>query len=111
MLLGLPSQTPINAAAVTGEEPCRLSTQHRGRRRTFVSDGLLLRQDIHCLFDLRYVTVAPDQIFRISARIREGFENGRDYYAMYTAIPTAYIPRLSSLQTRWRSTGTTTVDF
>ena len=62
----------------------------------FVSNGLLLRRDIHCLFGLGYVTVAPDQIFEVSARIREGFENGRDYYAMYGK--SLLVPRLSSLR-------------
>jgi putative restriction endonuclease len=48
-----------------------------------VSNGLLLRRDIHCLFDLGYVTVTPDQVFEVSPRIRKEFENGRDYYAMH----------------------------
>jgi putative restriction endonuclease len=47
-----------------------------------VSNGLLLRRDIHCLFDLGYVTVTPDHVFEVSTRIREQFENGRDYYAL-----------------------------
>lgn len=48
-----------------------------------VSNGLLLRRDIHSLFDLGYVTVTPDHVFEVSPRIREKFENGRDYYAMH----------------------------
>lgn len=44
-----------------------------------VPNGLLLRRDIHCLFDLGYVTVTPDHVFEVSPRIREEFENGRDY--------------------------------
>jgi putative restriction endonuclease len=48
-----------------------------------VANGLLLRRDIHCLFDLGYVTVTPDHVFEVSPRIREEFENGRDYYAMH----------------------------
>jgi putative restriction endonuclease len=47
-----------------------------------VSNGLLLRRDVHCLFDLGYVTVTPEHVFEVSPRIREEFENGRDYYAM-----------------------------
>ena len=47
-----------------------------------VSNGLLLRRDIHCLFDLGYVTVTPDHVFEVSPRIRAQFENGRDYYAL-----------------------------
>jgi putative restriction endonuclease len=47
-----------------------------------VANGLLLRRDIHCLFDLGYVTVTPSHIFEVSPRIREEFENGRDYYRL-----------------------------
>ena len=44
-------------------------------------NGLLLRRDIHSLFDTGYVTVTPDLHFEVSRRIREEFENGRHYYA------------------------------
>jgi putative restriction endonuclease len=46
-------------------------------------NGLLLRRDIHSLFDSGYVTVTPDLHFEVSKRIREEFENGRDYYALH----------------------------
>lgn len=46
------------------------------------SNGLLLRRDIHSLFDAGYVTVTPDHRFEVSRRIREEFENGRHYYAL-----------------------------
>ena len=46
-------------------------------------NGLLLRSDIHRLFDTGYVTVSPDFHFEVSGRIREEFENGRDYYALH----------------------------
>lgn len=45
-------------------------------------NGLLLRRDIHRLFDTGYVTVTPDLNFEVSPRIREEFENGRHYYAL-----------------------------
>ncbi len=45
-------------------------------------NGLLLRRDIHSLFDAGYVTVTPDMRFRVSRRIREEFENGRHYYEL-----------------------------
>ncbi|MGE0421875.1 MAG: HNH endonuclease [Reyranellaceae bacterium] len=47
------------------------------------SNGLLLRRDIHSLFDAGYVTVTPDLRFEVSRRIREEFENGRHYYALH----------------------------
>jgi putative restriction endonuclease len=47
-----------------------------------VRNGLLFRRDIHSLFDAGYVTVTPDHRFEVSRRIKEEFENGRDYYAL-----------------------------
>lgn len=47
-----------------------------------VPNGLLLRSDIHRLFDKGYVTVTPDLKFRISDRLREHFSNGRSYLPM-----------------------------
>ena len=46
------------------------------------NNGLLLRRDIHSLFDAGYVTVTPSFDFEVSRSIREEFENGRDYYAL-----------------------------
>ena len=48
-----------------------------------VTNGLLLRRDLHSLFDRGYVTVTPEWRFEVSRRIKEEFENGRDYYAMH----------------------------
>lgn len=45
-----------------------------------VTNGILLRQDIHTLFDKGYLTITPDLKIEVSRRIREEFENGRDYY-------------------------------
>jgi putative restriction endonuclease len=46
-------------------------------------NGLLLRRDIHSLFDAGYVTVTPDLRFEVSRRIKEEFENGKHYYALH----------------------------
>lgn len=48
-----------------------------------VRNGILLRSDIHRLFDTGYVTVTRDYRFEVGRRIKEEFENGRDYYAMH----------------------------
>lgn len=47
-----------------------------------VSNGLLLRADLHKLFDDGYVTVSEDHRFLVSPRIRQEFENGREYYRL-----------------------------
>jgi putative restriction endonuclease len=46
-------------------------------------NGLLLRRDIHSLFDAGYVTITPDLSFEVSRRIREEFDNGKHYYALH----------------------------
>jgi len=47
-----------------------------------VSNGILLRADIHRLFDLGYVTITKDYTFRVSKRIEEVYKNGRSYYPL-----------------------------
>lgn len=49
-----------------------------GPHRT--NNGLLLRADIHRLFDDGYVTIDPNLKFVVSSRVKEQFENGREYY-------------------------------
>jgi putative restriction endonuclease len=46
-----------------------------------INNGLLLRSDLHKLFDAGYVTVTPDLRFEVSPRLRADWENGREYYA------------------------------
>jgi len=45
-------------------------------------NGLLLRRDLHTLFDKGYVTVTPELYLKVGDRIRAEFQNGRDYYAL-----------------------------
>lgn len=47
-----------------------------------VPNGLLLRSDIHRLFDRGYVTVTPDNHFRVSRKIKDDFDNGEEYYRL-----------------------------
>jgi putative restriction endonuclease len=47
-----------------------------------VSNGLLLRSDVHTLFDRGYVTITPDLRFRVSRRLDEDWSNGKIYYAL-----------------------------
>lgn len=74
--------------AVTGEKTLPvLEAAHiqshaaDGPNRT--SNGLLLRADIHRLFDDGYVTVDPDLKLVVSRRLKEEFENGREYYRFH----------------------------
>jgi putative restriction endonuclease len=48
-----------------------------------VENGLFLRSDLHRLFDRGYITINPDdRALVVSARIREEFHNGHDYYRL-----------------------------
>lgn len=42
--------------------------------------GLLLRSDIHKLFDAGYVTVTPDYELEVSRHIHTDFDDGEYYY-------------------------------
>jgi putative restriction endonuclease len=48
-----------------------------------VNNGLLLRSDIHRLFDSGYVTITTRHHFEVSNRIREEFDNGEAYRALH----------------------------
>src|ERR1035437_3693173 len=47
-----------------------------------VDNGMLLRSDIHKLFDRGYLTVTPGLEIVVSKRLRDDFDNGDDYLAM-----------------------------
>jgi putative restriction endonuclease len=49
-----------------------------------VTNGILLRADIHKLFDAGYVTVDPDGYrFVVSKRLKEDYDNGKEYYQLH----------------------------
>jgi putative restriction endonuclease len=43
----------------------------------------VLRADLHKLFDNGYVTITTDLKVEVSKRIREEFENGKEYYQFH----------------------------
>ncbi|MBD3236783.1 MAG: HNH endonuclease [Candidatus Eisenbacteria bacterium] len=77
-----------NRCAVTGEKAVpTLQAAHikpfaeSGPNRT--ENGLLLRADLHALFDHGYVTVTRDLRVEVSRRIKDEFDNGEVYYPMH----------------------------
>lgn len=69
-------------------------------------NGLLLRRDIHSLFDAGYVTITPSLHFEVSKRIREEFDNGRHYYALHghrIAVPQDVVQRPDSSVLTWHN--------
>ena len=90
-----------NACAVTGEhsspvlEAAHIIPYGRGGQHQ-VDNGLLLRSDLHRLYDRGYVTVTPDYEFLVGDSLRTDFNNGRSYYALSgTRI---HLPAMSGLQ-------------
>ena len=70
------------------------------------SNGLLLRRDVHSLFDGGYVTVTPDYHFEVSGRIREEFSNGKHYYALHgqpIELPKTFADRPDRDALRWHN--------
>ena len=63
----------------------------------YIRNGLLIRSDIHKLFDKGYVTITPEYRIEVSRRIKEEYENGREYYA-YHGKPLNFIPKNVSEQ-------------
>jgi len=47
-----------------------------------VRNGLLLRADLHRLFEQGYLTVTPDYTLEVSDRLRHDYQNGRSYYPL-----------------------------
>lgn len=51
-----------------------------------VSNGLLLRADLHQIFDEGYITITEDYRIEVSDRIRQEYENGREYYRFHGLV-------------------------
>lgn len=70
------------------------------------ANGLLLRSDVHKLFDRGYVTVEPSGVFRVSSRLREDWSNGVVHYALDGSrirLPSATESRPSPLLLEWHN--------
>jgi len=70
-------------------------------------NGLLLRSDLHRLFDAGYVTATPEPRIEVSRRIKEEFENGRDYYRFHgaelTVLPSSRAEQPDAGYLRWHN--------
>lgn len=72
-----------------------------------INNGLLLRKDIHTLFDRGYITIDEDLRIEVSKRIKEDYGNGREYYAFHgkklAEIPENVQERPSKQFLRWHN--------
>ena len=73
----------------------------------FISNGILLRSDIHKLFDTGYITITEDYKIEVSKRIREEFSNGKEYYQYHgktlANLPERKVDRPDSKYIEWHN--------
>lgn len=102
----------VRRCAVTGERtlPALEAAHIKPFAKTgpnLTSNGLLLRSDLHKLFDFGYVSITPELSVEVSRKIKEEFENGRDYYALHgrklLVIPSAVKDQPSSQFLQWHN--------
>lgn len=48
-----------------------------------LNNGILLRSDLHILYDRGYLTITTDNKIVVSKRIKEDYGNGREYYKFH----------------------------
>ena len=48
-----------------------------------IANGILMRADLHKLFDTGYITITKNLKVEVSRKIKEEFENGKDYYKLH----------------------------
>jgi putative restriction endonuclease len=71
-----------------------------------LSNGLLLRSDLHRLFDRGYVTVTPEYKLEVSRQLKDHFQNGRSYYPLHgteLAVPRSISQRPDPALLRWHN--------
>src|SRR6185437_3954863 len=78
----------LRKCAVTGEKTLPVLEAAHIKPYAFrgphsVKNGILLRSDLHKLFDLGYLTVTPALRVEVSPRLKAEWENGREYYAYH----------------------------
>ena len=77
----------LPALEATHIKPYSLNGTHE------IKNGILMRKDFHALFDKGYITITPSRNIEVSKKIKEEFENGREYYAHHGQsinLPIAY---------------------
>ena len=96
---GIAVTSAYRACAVSGEhslpalEAAHVRPYSDGGMRA-LANGSLLRADIHRLYNTGYVTVTPDNRFRVSHDLADDFHSGREYESFAgraIAVPRALI--------------------
>jgi putative restriction endonuclease len=68
-----------------------------------LSNGIMLRKDIHAIFDESFATIDPDGKFQVSQRVRTVFNNGHEYLKLvgkpiFVPANAAYRPAFDRLE-------------
>ncbi len=72
-----------------------------------INNGVLMRRDLHALFDRGYITINPSLEIEVSRKIKEEFENGRDYYRLHGSkirVPVKGLYQPSKNHIEWHNT-------
>lgn len=70
------------------------------------SNGILLRKDIHSVFDAGYVTITEDLTFAVSNQVKEIFNNGEEYLRLHgrsMRLPDSIVDRPDLDLLRWHN--------
>lgn len=71
------------------------------------TNGILLRSDVHTLFDAGYITITENHIVEVSKRLNQDFGNGKDYYRLHgqslVVAPTDRLKSPSTENLRWHN--------
>lgn len=71
-----------------------------------VQNGLLLRSDVHRLFDVGYITVTPEYRVEASTRMRDDFNDGENYMRLHGSeilLPNTIADRPDPEALRWHN--------
>ncbi len=71
-----------------------------------VRNGILLRSDVHRLFDAGYITVTPDHRVEASRRMKDDFNDGENYLKLHGAnvwVPTDPRSQPDEIALRWHN--------
>ncbi|HEV7586538.1 MAG TPA: HNH endonuclease [Longimicrobium sp.] len=71
-----------------------------------VQNGLLLRSDVHRLFDAGYITVTPEYRVEASSRMRDDFNDGENYMRLHGSdilLPTSIELHPDPAALRWHN--------
>jgi putative restriction endonuclease len=61
-----------------------------------LTNGILLRSDIHRLFDAGYLTITPEHRVEASRRMKDDFDDGDNYLRLHGAD--VWVPGVTALQ-------------